>query len=216
MRESLTGSTTPQANMLRCRRMWSCWSCFGKAHLGDISVKEAWLENRLVVVTVLVESFGNFFPLKPLLNLPESSMYPGCVISWSLSFTGLDNISTTWDMVGLRPAAACVQKRATLIYLITCSSGYPFIFGPTNSVNLFPSKSSHACKNLHLLVGGMVQESIVCSEACHHVLNKWTNNLRTVIVIRRTTRAANPRAITKVTQPFLYFLFIQSLLCFKC
>ncbi|RYR18625.1 hypothetical protein Ahy_B03g063241 isoform B [Arachis hypogaea] len=80
---------------------------------------------------------------------PESWKKPGAVSCFSLSFVFLDSISTTCDIIGLLLAAACVQKNATFMYLITSSSGNSPISGSTSSTNFPSSWSCHACYREH-------------------------------------------------------------------
>jgi len=55
--------------------------------------------------------------------LMYSWMNPGAVSSVSLIRIGLDSMVTTCSIDGRRAAAACMQKRATLMYRMTSSSG---------------------------------------------------------------------------------------------
>lgn len=93
----------------------------------------------------LVESAENFLveeaaPLVPA----ESWKKPGAVSSFSFSRMFLESMSTTWLMSGLRFATPWVQKKATLMCLMTSSSGNSPNSGSTSSKSFPPSWSCHA------------------------------------------------------------------------
>ena len=73
-----------------------------------------------------------------------SWMNPGAVSSVSLIRIGLDSMVTTCSIDGRRAAAACMQKRATLMYRMT-SSGYSPRVGSISSLSFLASYSSHVC-----------------------------------------------------------------------
>lgn len=90
------------------------------------SLEDASLVRKLLVIVAF----------EALLVLIEPSMKPGGVSSFSLSRMGLESISITCGIGGLRFADAWVQKRATLMYRSTSSSGYSLRFESTSSFSL--------------------------------------------------------------------------------
>lgn len=118
-------------------------------HLGTTSVMVLGTE----VIRWLLDASDNFFDCI-LLNPPESWKKPGGVSSFSLSRMSLESMSITWLIIGLLFAFDWVQKRATLIYLRTSSSGNSCISGSTKSSDFPSSYSCHACLRRFLVPRG--------------------------------------------------------------